>query len=90
MIHKYEIDILKTKHYPHFSQRLFERYGIKITFAQYQKLCKINKLGNEQPANNPKNGLRGKTGTIEINGVKVKVFKGVGGIKPLITALCNK
>jgi hypothetical protein len=82
-----ETNIYKIR-YPHFAERLKERYNIEITFNEYMELCKINKLKNERPSYSPYRS-QCKTGSIMICGVMVKVAKASRGLKELVTVLQN-
>lgn len=74
-------NILYKKTYKHFRKRLFERYGITVSFPEYVKLHKV-KLNLAQQKE------RSIVGFILINEMAVKVAKSnTSKGKPLVTAL---
>jgi hypothetical protein len=93
MISDYDITTLNNKElsvyrnkFKHFGMRLYERYGIMITFEQYVTLSKLPYI-NKGRTHKDTFGELSIVGNLYINGVEVKVAKSIKGIRPLITVM---
>lgn len=69
----------------HFASRLSERYNVLITFEEYVELCKLPFIRGQRLKTNGEKSFH--KGNVEIQGIRVNVYRGVHGIRPFLTAL---